>query len=410
MAPPRRDDDIRAAVAAWRAHGGSRVAAAKALGIKHATFCSRLRIATERGLLLDERPAMPGFAIAERTVRHDAAGHKIGETITERPERPPAGPLPAGHAIKGVSRLLDAAGNEVLRWEKTREGAVDPLAFASALREAMLDARGSAPEIAPPADGDEDLLTVYVVPDLHLGMMAWHAEAGESYDLKIAAATVRSELARLVAMSPPAAHAALLFLGDFFHQNDQSNRTPRSGHQLDTDGRWRKVFGVGARVAVAAADMIAARHRDVEVVTLPGNHDEDAARALDVALELRFEGHARIRVPGTAGLHWFRRHGAVLIGATHGHTMKPDRMAMMLAAERAEDWGASRFRRLFFGHVHHERKIEVPGAIVESFSAVAARDAYAAGGGYRSERALNAITFHRDRGEVSRHRVTIGAG
>jgi hypothetical protein len=57
----------------------------------------------------------------------------------------------------------------------------------------------------------------------------------------------------------------------------------------------------------------------------------------------------------------------VLLGATHGHTMKPDRMAMMLADDRAKDWGEADHRHFFFGHVHHESAREVAGVRVESF-------------------------------------------
>lgn len=407
--PPLSREDAQAAVDALRAAGGNQTQAARALGMDRNTYRHRLAAASRYGLMLDAAPAMPGFEVARVTTTEGADGTVKSRSIVQRPEAGEPFAVPPGAAVRRATVQVSPDGRVERQWLRYGPDDVDPMAFAEALREAMLEARGSWSDPGHSLDLDDDLLTVYVVPDLHLGMMAWGPESGESYDVKIAREMMRADFARLVAGSPPAGGAVLLFLGDYFHMNDQRNVTPRSGHQLDVDGRWRKVFGVGARVAVAAADAVAARHRDVEVVTLPGNHDEDAARALDVALELRFEGHDRVRVPGTAGLHWFRRHGDVLLGATHGHTLKPDRMAMMLATERPEDWGASRFRRLFFGHVHHERKVEIAGVIVESFSAAAARDAYAAGGGYRAERALNAVTFHRTRGEVSRHRVTVGA-
>ena len=53
-------------------------------------------------------------------------------------------------------------------------------------------------------------------------------EAGADYDLKIASEMVRREIGRLVTMSPPSRHAAVVFLGDLFHQNDQKNVSVRS--------------------------------------------------------------------------------------------------------------------------------------------------------------------------------------
>lgn len=360
---------------------------------------------------LGTRPVLPGYEIASTSTQRDAEGNVEREWVRTR-KAAPAQPFqaPVGHQIKGVSALVDADVRVRAQWVKTREGQADPLAFAQALREVLLDVRGAAPLDAPPVDGDDDLLTVFVIPDLHLGMLAHGAECGEDYDLKIASAMVRREIARLLAMAPPSRHAVALFLGDFFHQNDQRNATPRSGHVLDVDSRWRKTYSIGARVAVGVVNAIAERHADVEVAFLPGNHDEDAAVTLAVALELYFEGHQYITVAPGAGIHWFRRFGKCLLGGSHGHTLSPDRMAMMLATDRARDWGETEFRHFFFGHIHHATAKEVGPVRVESFTSPAAKDAYAAAGGYRSSRALNAVTFHATRGEICRHRVNIAAG
>ena len=400
--------------------------AADSLGVNRITFAHRIgkpgapgshlarfglapnwTIPAERGELGTE-PVLPGFAIASTSTQRDAAGNTEREWVKTRkaPSDEPFA-VPPGQVVKGVSALVDGQGRELAKWIKTRTADSDPTLLAQALREVMLDARGGARIDLPAADCDEDLLTVYVVSDLHLGMLAHGSECGEDYDLSIASQMIRREVGRLMWMAPPSRHAVLLFLGDFFHQNDQKNATPRSGHALDVDGRWRKVYGVGARVAIGLSEAIAQRHEHVEVAFLPGNHDEDAALTLAVALELHFELHPRVTVSPGAGIHWFRRFGKCLLGASHGHTMKPDRMAMMLATDRRKDWGETDFRHFFFGHIHHETAKEIGPVRVESFTSPAAKDSYAAAGGYRSGRAVNAVTFHRERGEVCRHRVNI---
>ena len=87
--------------------------------------------------------------------------------------------------------------------------------------------------------------------------------------------------------------------------------------------------------------------------------------------------------------------------------MKADRMAMLLATDRAEDWGQSKFYYFWHGHFHQERVSEVGRVRVECFQSPAARDAFTAGAGYRSGRSLSAITIHKDLGEIGRHKVNI---
>ncbi|KQO89443.1 metallophosphoesterase [Methylorubrum sp. SL192] len=410
------DAEILAAVK----NAGSIRAGAKALGMAHSSVRERicklrqavqgndtdLAFASEKGLLGTE-PVLPGYALKRSTAVNGKEGEVVRQYVTQAKAPGPRAEIPAGHVVKGVSQLRDSSGRVTQEWVKTREADGDPALLAKTLREVMLDARGPSGIVLPEVDRDEDLLTVYVVPDLHLGMMAHAKECGENYDLRIASEMIRREVSRLMAMAPPSKHAVLLFLGDFFHQNDQKNATPRSGHALDVDGRWRKVYRVGAQVAIGLSRAVAERHENVEVAFLPGNHDEDAALTMAVALEIHFEEHPRITVADGDGIHWFRRFGRCLLGATHGHTMKPDRMAMMLATDRARDWGETDHRHFFFGHIHHETAKEVGPVRVESFTSPAARDAYAAAGGYRSNRSLNAVTFHREDGEVCRHRVNI---
>ncbi|WP_291295804.1 hypothetical protein [Elioraea sp.] len=351
------------------------------------------------------RPAA-GFEVRREAVRVDKHGDVVSHSVETRPELGEPYQAPAGYAIKGESALVDAEGRLVQKWIKTREGAVGA-GLVEALQEAFAAQRGAAAVPAPPALPVPELLTVYPLPDLHVGLYAWGRETGDNYDTDIAVARTIEMVSGLLAQSPPSRHAVLLGLGDYFHQNDQSAATPASKHRLDVDGRWPRVYAAGARLVVALVDLLAARHERLELVMLPGNHDPDAATCLTVSLAMFYGGHERIRVHDEPGLTWYRRHGAVLLGATHGHTMKPDRMAMMLAADRPQDWGEAAHRHFFFGHVHSESAREVGPVRVESFNTPAGRDAWNAAAGYRAGQSLSAITFHAAHGEIMRHRVNL---
>ena len=348
-----------------------------------------------------------GFVVATNNGAYDADGKLLRQWVGTKRDAGEAFEIPVGHVVKGESALLDPDGRILAKWVKTREGSGDGL--AAALRESFAAYDGAAPAVPGPRLADDDLLTVYPMPDLHLGMYSWGRETGENYSTDIAVDVATSGLRDLVAQSRPSRRAVILGLGDYFHANDEKAATPASGHRLDVDGRWAKVFAAGAKLATAMVDIVSRKHDEIEVVFLPGNHDPDAAICLTVALSLFYSATPRITVHQEPGIAWYYRFGSVLLGATHGHTMKPDRMAMMLATDRAEDWGQTKHRSFFFGHIHHETAREVGPVRVESFSSPAARDAFNAGGGYRAGRALSAITYHRQDGEIGRHRVNVRA-
>jgi hypothetical protein len=408
--PPLSDDTLKRTVALYLTNRRSIKKTCVALDIAANTLTHRLRVAAKRGIfaappLPSEAQPPPGFVVARHSATYDSEGNLKSHSVQTKHEPGEEYAVPAGHTVKGESALLDPDGRVLAKWVKTREDGRED--YAAALEAALERFTGAAPAIAAPRQAEDDLLTVYPIPDLHLGMYAWAPEAGDDYDVDIAVRTATQAVAALVGQSRPSRHAVLLGLGDYFHANSGRNSTPQSGHQLDVDGRWMKVKSAGAELAIALTDMLARRHQDVEVVFLPGNHDPDAAVGLTVALSLFYRKHARVRVNTTPAIAWYRLHGRTLLGATHGHTMKPDRMALMLAADRPQEWGAAAHRHFFFGHVHHESAQEVGAVRVESFSTPAAKDAYAAAGGWRSARAMTAITFHDTNGEIGRHRVNI---
>ncbi|MFM9829609.1 MAG: helix-turn-helix domain-containing protein [Sphingomonas sp.] len=407
------------ALAAWQAlqdHGGNGSAAAESLGLSRSSFRRRVDAARQpafRGAV--GGPPIPpiavpppGFVIRRNAGAYDANGNLLRQWVQTKTEPGEAFEMLPGHVIKGESAFVDPDGRVLGKWVKTREGAAGA-GLVEALQTAFAEYDGAALPVAPPSVTTGDLLTIYPVPDLHFGMYAWGAETGADYDVGIASRIARETVGTLIAKSDASETAVILGLGDLFHMNDQKNATPGSGHRLDVDGRWDRVFDLGARLILDLVVMALAKHATVRLVLLPGNHDEDASVCLRVALALYFSENPRVIVHTEPGLFWYFRFGASLFGATHGHNVKPDRMAMAMASDQARDWGETLHRYFFFGHVHHDSMREIGSVRVESFQTPAAKDAWATGAGYRSGRSMSSITYHRDVGEIARHRVNITA-
>ena len=167
------------------------------------------------------------------------------------PEHDMTKTVPASFNVKGTSTLYDADGKAKLQWVKTQ---LDQSKAREAVEEWIRwlaeDAKGKAPVIAAPKYCNDDLLVVYPMGDPHFGMYAWKPEAGEDFDLEIAERLTYAAIDRLVASAPAAKTAIILELGDFFHSDNNSGRTERSGNALDVDTRWARVMQVGLRAMV----------------------------------------------------------------------------------------------------------------------------------------------------------------
>lgn len=311
-----------------------------------------------------------------------------------------------GNMVSGKSILYDAEGNIKLQWVKTKEDiTMRQELIALALSEAAEGLKGLAPAVIAPKKVDSDLIAIYPYGDPHIGMYAWKGDAEEDHDLDKAVALLTNATTRLVAGAPSAEQALIVLLGDFYHADNQLNRTMRSGHALDVDSRWAKVFRTGVMTCVSLIQLALQKHKQVHVICEIGNHDDHSALALGVSLDMFFSDEPRVTIDTSAQRFHYYRFGENLIGVHHGDLVKPAALPQLMAADRPEDWGKSRHRVWYTGHIHNQTRYDLAGCEVESFRILPPRDAWAQSMGYRGGRSMDCIIRHRTRGEISRHTV-----
>lgn len=380
-------------------------AAADRFDVKPDTIRRYISLASQRGLN-GFQPVLPGFRVSRTSTTFDADGNVKAEHVQQKPELGEQFEMPAGHIAKGVSTLVDPDGRIIQQWIKTKLDNTTPH-LVEALKHVFDTYAGKSELIAPPEYTDEALCSVYPIADQHNGLLAWGKDTGEAYDLKIGEARLRDCMKRLVSQSPRSRHAIILNLGDWQHTDDQKNMTPQSGNVLDVDSRYFKILTAGVKLMQDCIEMALQRHQFVRVINIPGNHDPHASVALTVALAAFYSNNSRVVVDQNPNEIWFHRFGQTLMGAAHGHKIKPDRMGMAMATMCREDWGQTKYHWFLFGHIHHETVKEVGDVRCESFRTLAANDAYHHAAGYVAGKSLVSVTLHLEDGEIGRHRVNI---
>jgi hypothetical protein len=315
--------------------------------------------------------------------------------------------VPSPFVVKGTSTLYKD-GVAKLSWVKTK---LDDQLKEQAIRDFVdsltQDVKGLSPLIQPPKQCLDELMCVYPMGDPHFGLHSWMQEAGEDFDLKIAEKLTFRAIDRLVSTAPKAKIAMLLNLGDMFHADNQKNLT-NSGHQLDVDGRWAKVQQVGLRSTIHCIKRLLEHHEKVIFKINRGNHDGHSSYALALMISCYFDNEPRVEVDLSPSVTYYYQFGKVLIGSTHGDTIKGADMPSVMAADKPKEWGATSHRYWYVGHVHHQDLKEYRGCVVEYFRTLAARDAWHSGQGYRAGRDMRLIVLHKEHGEIERHTCDIG--
>lgn len=326
----------------------------------------------------------------------------------ECPDRDLNYPLPYGQQIKGTSTLIDKKTGETrLQWIKTN---VDDETRDQMMRDAIEALKDDLPKYEPvacKATTVSNLATVYTLTDCHVGMRAWNQETQSGdWDLDIAEQVLTDTFAALVKSTPNSETAVVAQLGDWLHQDNINPLTPTSGHVLDADGRYSKVVSVAVRILRRVIAMTLQKHKRVIVLMAEGNHDLSSSIWMREMFKAVYEKEPRVSVIDTPLPYYIHKHGQVMLAWHHGHLKKNDQLPILFAAQFPEIWGATKKRYAHTGHRHHVEEKEHSGMTVVQHPTLAARDAYAARGGWIAERKATAITYDSEFGEVGRVTVT----
>ncbi len=355
-------DRQKEVIAAVDAAGGNQAKAARALGISPQALSESLK-----------------------------AARKSVETV-----------LPDGVPSK-VSTLRNAAGEITAQWVQEKPEEKEKLNAWKEIIAELTEGVPALPRIPSPPKGLGDLLVGYPIGDHHLGMLAWGQETGgDSWDLKIAEKALELSTNYLVDRAPVSDHALVAFLGDFMHYDSFEAVTPTGRNLLDADGRFPKMVRAAMRSMRRTIENAATKHKNVRVIIEAGNHDLSSTIFLQEAMRMFYEDNPRISVDSSPTHYHYYKFGANLIGTHHGHGPKMAQLPGIMATDQAAEWGKTKYRVWWTGHIHHTQIHEFPGATVESFRVLPPKDAWHHQRGYRSAREMKAIVFSHEFGEVSR--------
>jgi hypothetical protein len=240
--------------------------------------------------------------------------------------------------------------------------------------------------VAPPIGGATSQgpahLCVVDLVDAHFGKLAWAAETGQDYDLKIAESLYRNAVSAILRrLEGFQVGQFLLPIGsDFLHVDSALNQTA-GGTPQDVDGRLTKILETASIAVISAIEAMAAV-APVRAVYVPGNHDRVMSYTLCREIAAWFRNHPNVEVDKSPTARKYHRFHKILIGLTHGSEERHSSLPTIMATERPHDWAASLVREWHIGHLHKSRRVDhtaadtIDGVVVRTLRSLSAVDAW----------------------------------
>ncbi len=276
----------------------------------------------------------------------------------------------------------------------------------SAIDDMLLDARKFAPKYTKIkyAQRKDKLLYEIAMPDIHFGRLTWHEESGHDFDIKIAEYVVRETLLQLLEYAKNFEITKILLpLGnDFFNVNSKTNTTVRGTVQQE-DTRWQKTFRAGRMLATEMIDTCM-EIAPVDVLIVPGNHDEERVFYLGDALECWYHNNKNVSIDNSAMSRKYYDFGKVLLGFTHGDAETTKKLPNLMQFEVPKLWGNSVYREWHTGDKHHKMDFvlevdEQVGIVIRILRSLVPADAWTFNHGFvGNQRAAEAFLWHPENG------------
>jgi hypothetical protein len=250
------------------------------------------------------------------------------------------------------------------------------------------------------------------IPDIHFGRLSWEEESGANFDIKIAKQCVASVMDQLLGdVGHYSIVKILLPIGNDFFNSDNLVDTTTRGTPMDEDVRWAKTFRKGREMAV---DMIDKCNTiaPVDVMIIPGNHDQQRSFYLGEALSAWYHNNENVNIDNSARIRKYYAFGKNLIGFAHGYSEKLANLPLIMAIDEPKMWAESVHREWHTGDKHHKKDMEFTtadessGIVVRILRSLAEDDAWTFSKGYKSLKAAESFLWDKDRGLVAQFTAT----
>lgn len=237
--------------------------------------------------------------------------------------------------------------------------------------------------IVPESPLTEHAVSLYI-PDVHIGKLAWAPETGANYDLDIAATIFLGAARDLVADAAQYRPTKYVVpIGSDMLNADNVDGTTTAGTRQDQDGRYPKTVRRAREILQELIDdVLLPTGATVQLIPIPGNHDETATFFLNEILSAYYTNEPRVQTTSDLRRRKFWAFGKVLVLYAHGDGEAKKDLPLVMATEEPRLWGKSQYREIHTGHLHRVKQTrwvameDQQGVIHEELASLSAPEAW----------------------------------
>lgn len=199
--------------------------------------------------------------------------------------------------------------------------------------------------------------------EAHLGKISDEIETGTNYNYNIAIERVKKifEECLLMQEREKCGTCLLIIGGDFF--NSESNSQTTRGTPQQNDIRYKKMFNIGLELYTEGILTLKNYFDKIDVKITVGNHARAMEYFLYIALSCFFKGDDKIIFSEDYKDTQSYVFGKVGMFFNHGDPNQR-RLVSSIPAEFYKEYGATKFRYLFLGHLHKLEQINSENGII----------------------------------------------
>ena len=134
-----------------------------------------------------------------------------------------------------------------------------------------------------------------------------------------------------------------------------------------------------------------------------GNHDDILSGALFSVMQAWFRNDPHVKFHDGRGVYNYLEYGSSMIQITHGHgEFKADKLANIMAHERPQMWGRTKYKYCLTGNLHHHSIHEAGGVMCFLLPSLSGSDRWSTKNGYMTSRpGLLGLCFDKSTGYMA---------